>query len=64
MESGRASIITNIEPVMETLVGVFVFKEPLTLWTVLGMSCVFGCVILLARETKEEAKQKPRKEAV
>ncbi len=68
VESGRASIITNIEPVMETLVGVFVFKEPLTLWTVLGMSCVFGCVILLAREgareTKEEAKQKPRKEAV
>ena len=49
---------------METLVGVFVFKEPLTLWTVLGMSCVFGCVILLARETKEEAKQKLRKEAV
>ena len=26
VESGRASIITNIEPVVETLVGVFVFK--------------------------------------
>ena len=50
VESGRASIITNIEPVVETLVGVFVFKEALTVWTVLGVACVFGCVILLARE--------------
>ena len=61
VESGRASIITNIEPVVETLVGVFVFKEALTVWTVLGVACVFGCVILLAREgnkapmAKEEA---------
>lgn len=50
VESGRASIITNVEPVVETLVGIFVFKEALTVWTVLGMACVFGCVILLARE--------------
>ena len=50
VESGRASIITNIEPVVETLVGVFVFKEALTVCTVLGVACVFGCVILLARE--------------
>ena len=41
--------------------GVFVFKEALTVWTVLGVACVFGCVILLAREggkapaAKEEA---------
>ena len=61
VESGRASIITNIEPVVETLVGIFVFKEALTVWTVLGVACVFGCVILLAREgnkapmAKEEA---------
>ena len=50
VESGKASIITNIEPVVETLVGIFVFKEALTVWTVLGVACVFGCVILLARE--------------
>ena len=61
VESGRASIITNIEPVVETLVGIFVFKEALTVWTVLGVACVFGCVILLARKgnkapmAKEEA---------
>ena len=52
VESGRASIITNIEPVVETLVGIFVFHEALTIWTVLGVSCVFGCVILLAKGDK------------
>ncbi len=56
VESGKASIITNVEPVVETLVGIFVFHEALTLWTVLGMACVFGCVILLAREG-EQAKE-------
>ena len=49
VESGKASIITNIEPVVETLVGIIVFHEALTIWTVLGVSCVFGCVILLAK---------------
>ena len=49
VESGKASIITNIEPVVETLVGILVFHEALTIWTVLGVSCVFGCVILLAK---------------
>ena len=58
VESGRASIITNIEPVMETLVGVFVFKEALTVWTVLGVACVFGCVILLAREGGKKTAEK------
>ena len=47
--SGRASIITNIEPVVETLVGVTVFHEALTIWTVLGIGCVIGCVALLAK---------------
>lgn len=62
VESGRASIITNIEPVVETLVGVFVFKEALTVWTVLGMACVFGCVILLANGDKNAKKNLPSPE--
>ena len=54
VESGRASIITNIEPVVETLVGITVFHEALTVWTVLGVGCVIGCVALLAREGRYE----------
>lgn len=52
VESGRASIITSIEPVVETLVGIFVFREALNVWTVLGVGCVLGAVALLAREDK------------
>ena len=54
VESGRASIITNIEPVVETLVGITVFHEALTVWTVLGVGCVIGCVALLARGGRHE----------
>ena len=57
VESGRASIITNIEPVVETLVGITVFHEALTVWTVLGVGCVIGCVVLLAREGRHERKE-------
>ena len=52
VESGRASIITSIEPVVETLVGIFVFHEALNVWTVLGVGCVLGAVALLAKEDK------------
>ena len=48
VESGKASIITNIEPMMETLMGVVVFHEALTVWTVAGIVCVLGAVALLA----------------
>ena len=48
VESGKASIITNIEPMVETLMGVVVFHETLTIWTVLGIVCVLGAVTLLA----------------
>ena len=44
VESGRASIITNIEPVVETLVGITVFHEALTVWTVLGVGFLLGQV--------------------
>ena len=48
LESGKASIITNIEPVVETLMGVVVFHERMSVWSVLGVVCVLGAVMLLA----------------
>ena len=48
VESGRASIITNIEPVVESLMGVVVFHERMTGWMLLGVACVLGAVMLLA----------------
>ena len=59
VESGRASIITNIEPVVESLMGVVVFHERMTGWMILGVACVLGAVMLLAsgKET-DGAKQR------
>ena len=50
VESGKASIIANVEPVVGALVGVFVFGEMLSLWVILGIVCVLGGVLLLAKE--------------
>ena len=50
VESGKASIIANVEPVVGALVGVFVFGETLSVWVILGIACVLGGVLLLAKE--------------
>ena len=49
VESGKASIIANVEPVVAALTGVVFFHEALSIWTLLGVCCVLGGVILLAK---------------
>ena len=50
MESGKASIMANVEPVVGALVGVFVFGEVLSVWVILGVVCMLCGVMLLAKE--------------
>ncbi len=50
VESGKASIMANVEPVVGALIGVFVFGETLSLWVLLGVICMMLGVILLAKE--------------
>lgn len=50
VESGKASIIANVEPVVGALVGVFVFGEVLSVWVILGVVCMLCGVMLLAKE--------------
>lgn len=52
MESGKASILATIEPVMATLVGFVVFKEPLTLVALGGVLLVLFSSILMVRKEK------------
>ena len=52
MESGAASIIASVEPVVAALVGIFVFHEKMSLWVGLGVVCVLSGVVLLARKGK------------
>lgn len=57
LETGKASIFANIEPVVATVVGVVIFHERLTLMSLSGIACVFGAVLLLSlpgKQTKNE----------
>lgn len=47
VESGKASILASLEPVVASLMGVAVFGEPLTFLTALGVALVFGGVAIL-----------------
>ena len=47
VDSGRASIIASVEPVVAALVGVAAFGEPMTLMIVLGLGCILATVYLL-----------------
>lgn len=47
VESGKASIMASLEPVLASLVGVIAFGEPMTAMTAIGIFCVLGGVAIL-----------------
>ena len=52
LETGRASILASVEPVVATLLGVLVYHEKLSLTGALGILCVLAAVVLLNRKEK------------
>ena len=46
-DSGKASILASIEPVVASLVGIAVFGEPMTLGVLLGLVCILASVYIL-----------------
>ena len=46
-ESGKASIMASLEPVVAALAGVLIFGEPMGLLTLLGILCVLAGVYIL-----------------
>ena len=47
MEASRASVIASVEPVVATIIGVFVFSEKITLSAVFGIVCVLTAIGIL-----------------
>lgn len=58
VESGLASVIANVEPVVAALVGIFVFRETPTVWTVLGIGLVLMAAVILAKGEKSHAEKR------
>ncbi|MBU7592057.1 DMT family transporter [Metabacillus halosaccharovorans] len=47
VESGRASILATVEPVVATLIGFLVFQEKLSLWQYVGIIAVIMAVFIV-----------------
>ncbi|WP_010096836.1 DMT family transporter [Ornithinibacillus scapharcae] len=52
-EASKASIISTVEPVVATLIGIFIFKETLTLIQLIGMLLIIGAVISMQIPSKK-----------
>lgn len=50
-EASKAAILSTIEPVVATLIGIFVFTEPFSVLQFLGMGSILGAVILIQLES-------------
>ncbi|GGJ98002.1 EamA family transporter [Lentibacillus kapialis] len=46
-EASKASILTTVEPVVATWIGIFIFQEAFTTAQMIGMVCIIGAVILM-----------------
>ncbi len=53
VEASKAGILATVEPMVATLFGIFVFAEPLTFSSGLGVLLILAAVILLNSKTKE-----------
>jgi drug/metabolite transporter (DMT)-like permease len=51
-EASKASILSTVEPVVATMVGVFIFQEAFTFIQMIGMACIIGAVILIQYKRK------------
>ena len=47
VESGKASILASLEPVVASFVGILAFGEPMSLMVFLGLGCILACVYVL-----------------
>ena len=56
VEASKAGIIATIEPLVATLVGIFVFKEPLTFMSGCGIVLIIAAVVILNLKIKKKDK--------
>lgn len=52
METGKASIMASLEPVVATLVGVFIFAQPLSFMNGCGVALVLAAIAVLNLKSK------------
>lgn len=49
LETGKAAILVTIEPLVGTLIGIFIWHEEINLLKALGIILIFAAVVLSGR---------------
>ncbi|WP_181349000.1 DMT family transporter [Thalassobacillus sp. CUG 92003] len=60
MEASSASILSTIEPVVATMIGMFIFNEAFSIWQAVGMAFIISAVILIARRRRPQINNVPQ----
>lgn len=55
VEGGKASVMAFVEPMVATLIGIFLFKEQMTLLNMTGVVLIFAAIVLLNRRYRPSA---------
>ncbi|WP_257348350.1 DMT family transporter [Pseudalkalibacillus decolorationis] len=55
VETSRASITATVEPVVATIIGVFMFQEPLSNWQLGGIILVLSAVMIVQEKRKVQS---------
>lgn len=55
IEAGKASVMASVEPVVATLVGVFVYRESLNLYSLAGIALVLFAVLLTGIQGRKKS---------
>jgi drug/metabolite transporter (DMT)-like permease len=53
VENGKAAIAASVEPVVATLIGVFIFRETMTAGNLAGIFMVLAAIVLANRREKQ-----------
>lgn len=56
LETGKASILASVEPMVATLLGIFVYREPISVTSAAGVLCVLAAVTLLNLRQRSTAR--------
>ncbi len=48
-QAGKAAILATAEPFVAALIGIFLYREEVTIWKLLGMCAILGAIALLNR---------------
>lgn len=54
VENGKAGIMASVEPVVASILGIVVYREKLTVSTILGIILVLAAIVILNIEPKKE----------